>query len=111
MAKDVQRFKGGLSYSTNTHLKLDKNEHEKKGTLDNAAQKLKVVKDSKRRAGKVVTAVENFIGKDDDLEDLAKMLKTKCGTGGSAKDGVIIIQGDVVEKVKELLVKMGYGVK
>jgi translation initiation factor 1 len=111
MSKKELRFKGGLAYSTNTSLRLDSNEHESKGTLQEGSQKLKVVKDTKSRAGKVITAVQNFVGTDDDLEALAKTLKTKCGTGGSVKDGVILIQGDVVTKVKEVLEKLGYGVK
>jgi translation initiation factor 1 len=111
MSKKEIRFKGGLAYSTDSSLKLDANEHESKGTLSPALQKLKVMKDSKQRAGKVVTVISNFIGKDDDLDDLAKTLKTKCGTGGSVKDGDIIIQGDVVDKVKKILSDLKYGVK
>jgi translation initiation factor 1 len=108
MAKKEQRFKGGLAYSTEASLQLDSNEHETKGTLPPAFQKLMVKLDQQKRAGKVVTTVSKFIGTDDDLEDLAKLIKTKCGTGGSTKDGVILIQGDVVQKVKDVLVKEGY---
>lgn len=111
MSKKDMRFKGGLAYSTDKSLQLDTNEHESKGTLVPALQKLKVLKDSKQRAGKVVTVISNFIGKDEDLETLAKTLKTKCGTGGSVKEGDIIIQGDVVEKVKKILTDLDYGVK
>jgi translation initiation factor 1 len=106
--KETPRFKGGLAYSTNTSLQLDANEHEDLGTLENAKQKLIVKLDNKKRAGKVVTTIDKFVGTDDDLETLAKFIKTKCGTGGSAKDGQIMIQGDVVQKVKDILVKEGY---
>jgi translation initiation factor 1 len=108
MAKKEQKFKGGLAYSTNDTLRVDDNEHETKGTLPPGLQKLVVKLDNKKRAGKVVTTVDKFIGTDDDHEDLAKLLKTKCGTGGSVKDGQIIIQGDVVQKVKDVLIKEGY---
>ncbi len=111
MSKKELKFKGGLAYSTDSSLKLSGTEDENKGTLIPAMQKLKVMLDNKKRAGKSVTVVLNYIGTTDDLETLAKFLKTKCGTGGTAKDGEIIIQGDVVQKVKDLLVKEGYGVK
>ncbi len=111
MSKKELKFKGGLSYSTNKDLQLDSNEHEELGTLPNAFQKLVVKKDNKKRNGKEVTLVLNFIGADEAMEDLAKFLKTKCGAGGAAKDGEIIIQGDVVQKVKDILTKEGYSVK
>jgi translation initiation factor 1 len=105
------RFKSGLAYSTDSSLRLDHNEHESKGTLDPSAQKLKVIKDTAQRKGKVATVILNYIGKDEDMEALCKTLKTKCGAGGGVKDGEIVIQGDLVQKVKDLLVDMGYGVK
>ena len=93
---------GGLVYSTDPNFSVEE-QHEE--------QELKVKLDTKQRAGKVVTLVEGFIGTLADLESLGKQLKTKCGTGGSAKDGQIIIQGDYKIKVIENLQKMGYSVK
>jgi translation initiation factor 1 len=111
MSKKIPLFKGGLAYSTNSALALDGTEHETKGTLEPQEQKLKVILDTKQRAGKKVTLVQNFIGTEDDLETLCKLLKTKCGCGGSAKDSVIIIQGDVRTKVLDLLIGLGYKAK
>src|SRR4030095_14225765 len=77
-------------------------------TFAPAQQKLKVRLDTRHRAGKAVTLVEGFIGKEENLEDLGKKLKSFCGTGGSAKDGEIIIQGDQREKVMQWFGKNGY---
>ena len=71
-------------------------------------QTLKVLIDRKQRKGKSVTLVTGFVGCEDDLKDLAKTLKSKCGVGGSAKDNEILIQGEFKEKVFELLINMGY---
>ena len=72
---------------------------------------MRVLVDRKQRKGKSVTLVEGFVGSTDDLKDLGKMLKSKCGVGGSAKDGEIIIQGEVRDKVMDLLKADGYNVK
>ncbi|MCQ2297421.1 MAG: translation initiation factor [Bacteroidales bacterium] len=77
-------------------------------TLAPEKQKLRVRMERKGRGGKQVTLVTGFVGNNDDLADLAKTLKTGCGVGGSAKDGEIIIQGDHVQRVKEILSKIGY---
>lgn len=103
-------YTGGLVYSTNP-IALNEETQEEFETLIPSMQRLKVKLDTKQRAGKVVTLVEGFIGKNEDLEILGKMLKTKCGTGGSAKDGIILVQGDYKTKVFQLLQVAGYNVK
>ena len=77
-------------------------------TLDAARQNLRVRIERKGRGGKTVTIVSGFVGSDDDLEALAKKLKSKLGTGGSAKDGMIIIQGEVRDRLVDVLIKEGY---
>jgi translation initiation factor 1 len=111
MKQQKLKFRGGLAYSTDSNLQMGDNEVEGKENVHPSKQKLRVKKDSKQRAGKTVTIVENFIGTDDEVNDLCKLLKNKCGCGGSVKDGLIIIQGDMVAKVTEHLTKEGYGVK
>jgi translation initiation factor 1 len=101
---------GGLVYSTDPDLIKDNDENEII-TLPPNQQKLIVSLDKKGRAGKVVTLVAGFVGKDEDIEDLCKKLKNKCGTGGSTKDGEILIQGDFKEKILTLLSNDGYKVK
>ena len=97
-------------YSTNPDFKFEKEEEEAE-TLPKDKQIIVVSTDKKQRKGKTVTLVQGFTGKTEDLETLAKFLKTKCGTGGSAKDGEIVIQGDVKIKIKEILEKEGYKIK
>ena len=107
MSKKNKPDTRGFVYSTDP----DFNFEEGKANLDSipaAQQKLKIRMDTKRRAGKAVTLIEGFIGQDQDIEDLEKKLKAFCGTGGSAKDGEIIIQGDQREKVLQWLLKNGY---
>ncbi|MES2386457.1 MAG: translation initiation factor [Bacteroidota bacterium] len=101
----------GVVYSTNPDFTYQDNTPEETETLPPAKQKLRVLIDKKQRAGKVVTVVTGFTGKTADLEALGKLLKTKCGTGGSVKDGEILIQGEILEKVKQALAQLGYTVK
>ena len=98
----------GLVYSTDPNFKIEEEEVESAATLAPAQQKLKVRLDKKHRAGKMVTLVDGFIGKDADREEIGKKLKTFCGTGGSVKDGEIIVQGDNRDKVLQWLLKNGY---
>lgn len=98
-------------YSTNPDFSFDQDEDEFEETLEPNEQLLYVSIDRKQRGGKEVTLVEGFVGYDDDLKDLGKYLKSKCGVGGTAKDGDIIIQGKFKDKVAELLEEKGYRVK
>lgn len=97
----------GFVFSTDPDFKFEE-EQQSFETLPPAQQKLKVRLDTKHRAGKAVTLIEGFIGKEEDFDVLGKKLKSFCGTGGSAKDGEIIIQGDQREKVMHWLEKNGY---
>lgn len=101
----------GVVYSTNPDFKYETPVEEEVETLPAAQQKLIVSIDRRARAGKQVTLVSGFVGKDEDLAALAKTLKTKCGVGGSAKEGEILIQGDWRERIVALLKSMGYNAK
>ena len=103
-----KKNKIGVVYSTNPDYEYDFEEKENVDTLEPGQQKLRIFIDRKMRKGKEVTIVESFVGSEEDLKDLGKILKSKCGVGGSVKDGEIIIQGNQKEKVYDLLVKMGY---
>jgi translation initiation factor 1 len=107
MSKKNKPDSRGFVFSTDPGFKFGE-EPDNLETLLPAQQKLKVKLDTKQRAGKAVTLVVGFIGKVEDLEDLGKKLKTFCGTGGSVKDGEIIVQGDQREKVIQWLLKNGY---
>lgn len=98
-------------YSTNPNFQYEYEEEEQIETLAPEKQNLRVTLDSKQRNGKTVTLVQGFVGTDDDLKDLAKLLKNKCGVGGSVKDGQIIIQGELKEKVLAILRDNHYRVK
>lgn len=108
MQKKKLHSLSGLVYSTDPNFKLEEEHIDNQETLPAAQQKLRIVLDKKQRAGKAVTLVTGFIGKEADREDLGKKLKTSCGTGGSVKDSEIIIQGDNRDKVLQWLHKNGY---
>jgi len=104
-----KKEKIGVIYSTNTDYDFEFKQEEE--TLTPRDQYLEIWIDKKHRGGKVATLVKGFIGSEADLKALGKLLKSKCGVGGSAKDGEIIIQGNMREKVMEILEKEGYNYK
>jgi translation initiation factor 1 len=108
MSKKNKPDTRGFVYSTDPGFSFQPEENEAKETLPANQQKLKIRLDTKHRAGKAVSLVEGFTGTNDDLEDLGKKLKNFCGTGGSVKDGEIIIQGDQRDKILQWLLKNGY---
>lgn len=95
-------------YSTNPDYNYNTDNVEEEDTLPKEKQLLRISLDKRNRGGKAVTLVTNFRGMTADLEALGKMLKVKCGVGGSAKDGEIIVQGDLRPKVLDILQKEGY---
>lgn len=109
MAKKKEKL--NIVYSTNPDFQYQFEEEEVVETLPKAQQKLYVSIDRKQRAGKEVTLVEGFVGSEDDLKELGKLLKNKCGVGGTVKDNEILIQGNFEDKIYDLLVKEGFQVK
>lgn len=107
MSKKNKPDSHGFVYSTDPDFKFEPG-NENVETLSSKQQKLRVRLDTKHRAGKVVTLVEGFVGRDEDLLELGKKLKSFCGTGGSAKDGEIIVQGDHRDKILQWLLKNDY---
>jgi translation initiation factor 1 len=107
MSKKNKADNKGFVYSTDPDFRFEES-GEQVDTLPAAQQKLRIRLDTKQRAGKAVTLIEGFAGKDEDLQDLGKKLKAFCGSGGSAKDGEIIVQGDHRDKVLQWLQKQGY---
>lgn len=107
MSKKIKPDARGFVYSTDPNFSFEA-ENNAVDTLPPAQQKLRIWLETKQRAGKAATVVKGFIGQEDDLEELGKKLKSFCGTGGSAKDGEIIVQGDQREKVLQWLLKNGY---
>ncbi len=106
--KNDKKGRINVVYSTNPDFNY---EYEQEETLAPEKQNLKVVLDSKQRKGKTVTLIQGFIGTEEDLKELAKLLKNKCGTGGSVKDGEIIIQGEIKEKILTILREHHYRAK
>jgi translation initiation factor 1 len=102
---------GGIMYSTNPDFEFQQESKEISSTPANNQQDLRVQLDKKQRAGKAVTLITGFVGLGSDLLELGKKLKSKCGVGGTVKDGEIIIQGDFREKIIQILQAEGYKVK
>ncbi|WP_373704955.1 translation initiation factor [Porphyromonas loveana] len=102
----------GIMYSTDPNFRYEhEGDEEETVSLPPEKQRLRVSLDKKQRRGKEVTLVSGYVGTAEDLTELSRKLKQRCGVGGAAKDGEIIIQGNQVEKVKEILRTLQYGVK
>ena len=108
--KKFKNITGNVVYSTNQDYEYDYSREEEE-TLAPEEQDLRLWLDRKHRGGKTASLVKNFVGSESDLKDLAKILKSKCGVGGSAKDGEIIIEGDHRDKIMKILLNLGYRVK
>lgn len=111
MAENDWKKRLGVVYSTNPDFNYTTEEEYEAETLEPEKQRLIVSIDRRNRGGKQVTLVSGFVGKEEDLKELGKTLKVKCGVGGSAKDGEITVQGDLRDKVTAILVQMGYNAK
>ncbi len=97
-----------IVYSTNPNFQYEQEENDAPESIDKKQQKLKVCIEKKGRGGKTVTLINGFIGQEEDLKELGKLLKSKCGVGGSVKDGAILIQGDFKSRIIEILKAEGY---
>jgi translation initiation factor 1 len=111
MKKNDWKKREGVVYSTDSNFSYHHPSSEEAETRPPARQQLRLFLDKSGRAGKQVTVVSGFIGRQADLESLTKVLKTKCGAGGSSKEGEILIQGDVRDKLKTILSQLEYKVK
>lgn len=98
----------GVVFSTASDFDYQTDAEEEVQTLEAKSQKLRVRIEKNGRGGKTVTIVSGFVGREDDLKELGKVLKSKCGVGGSAKDGEVLVQGDFKQRVIEILRTLGY---
>jgi translation initiation factor 1 len=106
-----KKAREGVVFSTNPDFEYQYDQQEEVQTLPPQQQNLKVMLDKKARAGKQVTLVTGFIGLEEDLKELGKLVKNKCGVGGTTKDGEVVIQGDFRDKITQLLAAAGYKAK
>lgn len=104
----TRKKREGIVYSTNDNFAYTEEKNEEVETLPNKQQRLRIRMERAGRGGKTVTIVSGFIGTTTDLQTLCKLLKQKCGVGGTAKDNEIIMQGDLRSKLKDILIKEGY---
>lgn len=112
MSKKNRKSRVDIVYSTNPDFQYQHDEEQKQETLEPSKQKLKVYIDTKaKKKGKQATLISGFVGSEDDIKDLGKLLKTKCAVGGSVKDGDILIQGDFRDKIVQILISEGYNAK
>ena len=109
MNKNDWKERLGVTYSTNPDYSYQYQDKTEEDTLPKEKQAIRISLDKRNRGGKTVTLISGFRGTNEDLAALGKFLKVKCGVGGSAKDGEIIIQGDFRQKILEILLKEGYG--
>ena len=108
MKKNDWKDRLNIVYSTNPDFSYQLDEEEEPATVDPKQQKPRVSIEKKGRGGKTVTVITGFIGSEDDLKELGRMLKTKCGVGGAVKDGEILIQGEFKQRIIDLLKAEGY---
>lgn len=108
MKKNDWKERLNIVYSTNPDFQYSTDEKEEIATLPKQQQRLRVSIEKNHRGGKTVTLVKNFTGTDNDLKELGRLLKTRCGVGGTVKEGEILVQGDFKQKIVEILLKEGY---
>ena len=111
MARKKFKDRRGVVYSTNPNYQYQEDPQQEEEAIPNDQQRLRVQLDKKARGGKKVTLVTGFIGPEEDLKSLGKQLKSSCGVGGSVKSGDILIQGDFVDRVVNLLTEAGYNAR
>lgn len=108
MKKNDWKDRLNIVYSTNPDFNYTTEENEEAETLPKSQQRLRVSVEKKGRGGKTVTLIRGFVGTEEDLKELGRLLKAKCGVGGSVKDGEVLVQGEFKQRITELLKAEGY---